>query len=78
MLAVKVKLFIGTRILAQMRFKNVGEIDSSQLLIFATSISVVLFIFQMLLFSFETTGGLCYSRFEIFFLVQEVVIKQCN
>ncbi len=29
MLAVKVKLFIGARILAQMRFLNVGEIDSS-------------------------------------------------
>jgi hypothetical protein len=27
-LAVKVKLFIGARMLAQMRFKNVGEIDS--------------------------------------------------
>ncbi len=27
-LAVKVKLFIGARILAQMRFENVGEIDS--------------------------------------------------
>jgi hypothetical protein len=27
-LAVKVKLFIGARVLAQMCFKNVGEIDS--------------------------------------------------
>jgi hypothetical protein len=27
-LAVKVKCFIGARILAQMRLKNVGEIDS--------------------------------------------------
>jgi hypothetical protein len=32
-LAVKVKLFIGTRILAQMHFKNVGEIDSRACLI---------------------------------------------
>ncbi len=31
-LAVKVKLFIGARILAQIRFKNVGEIDSWRLL----------------------------------------------
>jgi hypothetical protein len=29
-LAVKVKLFIGVRILAQMRFKNVGEIGFSE------------------------------------------------
>jgi hypothetical protein len=30
-LAVKVKLFVGARILAQMRSKNIGEIDSRRL-----------------------------------------------